>query len=137
MVTRPDPATLFDLYNNQRLNYSQIAERYNVTRQTVSLWLAAEGVATRKSEGRPPRRPQGTPPRRPAQPATPSEPAPSPAPAFVGALEPVPPKRRGQPASRARERAFFRLSEQERKIVQRNVDAFLIWAEARKELANA
>lgn len=113
-----DRATLRRLYEDEQLTDKQIGERYGVTGKAIHQRRQRAGIDSR---------PRGMYDRgtQPAAHELPHTPDPL----------PVPPPGKRRKGVRKPKRPFLRLSEVERKIVQRSVDQFLVWCEARKELA--
>jgi transposase len=108
--TEPDQATLFRLYHDEELNLAQIGERYGHSRNWAAKLMDKYGIERRQKGWLPP---------------VPDTHTPDPL--------PVPPPRTGRARQgRPPERAFLRLSETERRIVQRNVDSFLMYAQVKE-----
>ena len=116
-VKAPPSEELRRLYQDEGLPISAIAARFGTHKKSVWRWMARAGI-----ERRPRGRSEEAPPMPEVLPAHIPDPAPFPEPGKrrQGARTPV--------------RPWLRLSDAERRIVQRNVDDFLVYAAMRKEV---
>ena len=112
LIEPPAPAELRQLYEVEQVRHAVVAAKCGVSKTTAKRWAREAGIAYPHTRGK-----AHTP-----EAATPG----------TTPLDPTAPKRpRGRP--RKGERAWLRLTETERKAVQRNVDDFLAWVAIRNE----
>lgn len=106
---KPDREDLRRMYEDEHLTQRQIAAKLGAALSSVRKWMAEESIETRLGR-------HGQPEYMTQQP------------------EPVP-EPEAEPEHRGLRGTFRRLSEVERKIVQKNVDDFLIYAAMQREEA--